>query len=87
MSNITWYPQIELSRWLAKNPSFREDLPIRCLCGNEVSEVIPFVTAYSIGISTGECPCGIKDATTVSKPRNAKLVTELVQLVADLARR
>ncbi len=86
MKDKTWYPNIETDRWLAMHPTFKEDLPLSCICGKEVYEVSPFVTAYSLGVSTGDCDCGVKDAATLSKPRNKKLASELVQLVADLAR-
>lgn len=84
--NVVWYPEIALEKWLKLHPSFKEDLPLECLCGEEIYNVTPYVTANSVGISTGLCACGVKSATTISKPRSPKLTAELRQLLADLAR-
>jgi hypothetical protein len=81
---MIWHPNITCKRWMEIHPTFKEDLPLHCICGKEVWDVTPFVTAYSVGISTGECDCGIHAATTISKPRNQSLTFYLVALLNNL---
>ena len=68
----TWYPNVKLSTWLRLYPTFKQDLPMTCICGKSVEDVTPFITTNCIGISTGDCPCGAKNAETISIARKGR---------------
>lgn len=70
--------------WLKRYPTFEEDLPLHCICGAAVYEVTPFIASRSVGISTGECECGAKDATTIHIPRTAKMRDDMLGLLGAL---
>ena len=80
MGTMIWRPNISCKKWLEIHPTFKEDLPLQCVCGEEIYDVTPFVTSYSVGISTGKCVCGIEAAITVSKPRSLAAANYLVSL-------
>lgn len=75
------YPKISIEGWLEKHPTFKEDLPLKCLCGREVYDFTPFVTSNAVGISTGKCVCGVQGAEAVSIPRTEKARLDLLNAI------
>lgn len=76
----------DINFWLKRYPTFEGDLPLYCICGAAVYEVTPFITSHSVGISSGKCECGAKDATTVHIPRTAKMRDDMLSLLGALGR-
>lgn len=86
MKQPIWYPNTTSKTWLQIYPTFKDDLPLSCICGRLVNEVTPFVTKHSVGISTGRCSCGVNAAVTVCIPKNKQLAEQLTDILLELGK-
>ena len=67
-----WYPNVSNEIWLRLHPQLKDELPIHCICGKQISQFIPFVSEDWSGFKGGLCGCGAT-FTSIAIPRTEKL--------------
>lgn len=66
-----FYLDISSEKWIEKNPTLINLLPIKCICGLDIKNLKPYICQDYIGLEGEVCKCG-RAGAKIFMPRSEK---------------